>query len=64
MGFSRQGLVEHLVNGPEEMATNLLKARGSSLGNLNEVVNEHISGAQGLVQRAVGRRCYLLRFFG
>ena len=54
MGLSRQGLVQDGVDGIEEVSSDFVEAFGASLGYLDEVINEDISGSQGLVERPVG----------
>jgi hypothetical protein len=63
MGFSWQRLVQDCVDGDEEVLSNLVEAIWTSLGYLDEVIDKDICGAQGLVQRPVGRGGYFVGFY-
>jgi hypothetical protein len=63
MGFSRKGLVQDCVDGVEEVLLDFVETLGTSLGYLDEVINEDISGSQGLVERPVRWGCNFVRLF-
>jgi hypothetical protein len=61
VSFSRQRLVQDCVDGFKKVSLDLVEMLGASLGYLDEVINEDISGSQGPVERPVGRGRRLYR---
>ena len=47
---------KHLVNGVEQVPSKELHALGASLAQLDEIIDKHVSEAQGLGKRAVGQQ--------
>ena len=52
---------QDLVNGVQQVLPESLEAAVPTLSELDEVVDEHIGVAQGLLEAPVGRRCQLFR---